>query len=839
MSDLSARIKEIARAPVLLVASDYDGTLAPIVSQPANAHPIRESMIALRAIAAMPNTHVAIISGRALDDLAFHTGDAAGLRLVGSHGSEFDPGFAASLSPRASQLRATLGLALRDIAARHAGSWLEEKPAALAFHYRNAAEATANAAVAAVMDGPAKWPGVFVRSGKKVIELSVVETNKGDALRRIRSGVGATAAIYIGDDETDEDAFSQLSGPDLAIRVGNPPTRAEFQVADQLAVSRLLAQIAELRADWLAGSEAIPIEQLSLLSDQRAVAMVAPNGRIVWGCFPRIDSPALFAELLGGPTAGYFEITPATGVHRPKQNYCRDTFVLETHWPTFRVWDYFDCSDGRAFQRAGRSELIRVIHGRGRAVITFAPRLDFGRTHTRLRVEAGAIEIVGATDPIVLVAPALPWQLRDEGPHQTAWCEVELDEAPLVLELRYGTASIALASLPEAQRRSQTERFWRGWAETLRIPSVAPDLVCRSALVLKALVYGPSGAIAAAATTSLPEHAGGVRNWDYRFCWPRDAALSAAALVRLGNTGQAMKFLDWTLAVLDRLPDPHRLRPVYAVDGHDLGPEAEIGGLSGYRGSRPIRVGNAAAQQVQLDVFGPIAELIALLAARGAPLSSEHWRLTEHMVNAVAHRWQEPDHGIWEPRKPASHHVHSKVMCWLTVDRGIAIAAYCGRKRPEWSALRDQIALDVLERGWKPGLGGFSSAYDSNEPDAASLWVGLSGLLPPTDSRFVGTVEVVERTLRKGPTVLRYRYDDGLPGSEGGFNLCTSWLIEAYAMIGRRADAEKLFDEYCNLAGPTGLISEEYDPVQRRALGNHPQAYSHLGLINAAVRLAS
>jgi len=267
-------------------------------------------------------------------------------------------------------------------------------------------------------------------------------------------------------------------------------------------------------------------------------------------------------------------------------------------------------------------------------------------------------------------------------------------------------------------------------------------------------------------------------------------------------------------------------------------PEAEIGSLSGYRNSRPVRIGNLASQQVQLDVFGPITELVALLAEYGAALSSEHWRLVEMMVSAVEHRWQEPDHGIWEIRLARRHHLHTKVMCWLTVDRAISVAKYLGRKSAQWSDLRDAIAAEILDKGWKPHLKAFSGTYENEHLDATSLTLGIAGLIDPKDERFVGTVEAIEKELRVGPTVYRYRAEDGIAGIEGGFNLCTAWLIEAYALIGRRDAATELFDGYCKLVGPTGLMSEEYDPGEKVALGNFPQAYSHLGLINAALRLS-
>ena len=824
---------------MLLVSSDYDGTLAPIVSDPTRAEADRENLVALKTLLGMPQTHVAVISGRALSDLASRTHGVENLHLVGSHGSEFETGVAESLSAEAIQLLASIRREVAVVAARDPGFLVENKPASLAFHYRNAAEAAAATAVECIVQGPATWPGVYIRHGNKVIELSVVQTSKGRALQRLRQRLGATAVLYLGDDVTDEDAFDSLCGPDVGIKVGPGSTKARYRATDTIEVAQILARVVERRADWLAGSHATPIEQHSILSDQRTVAMLNPQGRVVWLCMPRIDSSAVFAELIGGPTAGFFDVRPIQDDATPSQTYVGDTFVLETHWPRLTVTDYLDCGGGRAFHRAGRNDLIRVLNGTGRVRVTFAPRLDFARTETRLAVSDRGVLVEGFIDGLVLRSPGLPWRVVTEGRHHTAIADFDLNGKPLVLELRYGTESLEADPLPEATRRARTEQFWSGWAATLNLPPLARDLVRRSALVLKALCYGPTGAIVAAATTSLPEHPGGVRNWDYRFCWPRDAAMAASSLVQLGATGPATKLLDWVLGILDEAGPSSLIRPVYTVTAGHLGPEGEIAELAGYRGSRPVRVGNQAAQQVQLDVFGPIADLVARLAERGEPLSSEHGRMLDSMVGAIQRHWRDPDHGIWEVRRARRHHVHSKVMCWQTIDRALFAANYMGRRRPEWVALRDEIAADIFTQGFRAECNAFCGAYDDDEADAAALTVGLSGLLPSDDSRFVGTVDYVDRILRSGPTVYRYRCDDGLPGVEGGFHLCTSWLIRALAQVGRVDAALELFEQYASSTGPTGLLSEQFDPDRRISLGNFPQAYSHLGLIDAAIGLAS
>lgn len=893
MAELESELQRLARSPVLLIACDYDGTLAPIVDDPGEAKPIRESVIALRTLASMPQTHVAVISGRALRDLASLVGEPQDIHLVGSHGSEFDLDFATSLPPKARKLRERVAQELAELVETDHAFSLEEKPASIAFHFRNAPDDVAEQAVERIMHGPAAYDGVYTKHGKKVVELGVLATDKGRALDRLRQRTGATATVFLGDDETDEDAFATLRGPDVGVKVGGGETRARFRVDDPTEVARVLVKLCEHRAAWLSGAAlgaASAIADHALLSDQRTAALLTPHGRVVWFCYPRIDSPAVFAELLGGPTAGHFSIRPIEEGRRGdpggrgpiEQRYLGDSLTVCTRWAGVTVTDYLDCSADRPGQRAGRTDLVRVIErDRGdrtvRVRIEFAPRPDFGRMEARLCVREGGIEVEDTLEPIVLHAPGIEWTLHEEGAHQTAVAEVELGDEPVVLQLRCGTSRLKPAVIPEHDRRAQTEAHWSAWVGRLKMPgssdgavtagpsvigsacqrSAVSDgspaeggeprvsgghlsldaLIRRSALTLKALCYGPTGAILAAATTSLPEHIGGVRNWDYRYCWLRDGAMAAAALAKLGSTGEGMKFLDWVLGVLDECSSPERLHPVYSVTGGQLGPEAEIAALTGYRGSRPVRISNAASHQVQLDVFGPVVELIALLAERGAPLSSQHWRLVRAMVEAVDARWQDPDHGIWEVRSSRKHHVHSKVMCWQAVDRAIAVAEHTFDREPDgWVELRDRIANDVIEHGWSVDAQSFTAAYGEHDLDAAPLFVGLSGLLPADDERFIKTVEAVDRHLRAGPVVYRYRYDDGLPGIEGGFHICTSWLIESFVLIGRIDEARDLFGRMCRLVGTTHLLPEQYDPDAHESLGNHPQAFSHLGLINAALR---
>ena len=589
-----------------------------------------------------------------------------------------------------------------------------------------------------------------------------------------------------------------------------------------------------------------------MLSDQRSAALVTPQAQINWLCAPRIDSPGIFAALLGGPEAGHFSIKPLDddSYAEPTQTYLEGTLVLQTSWPTLNVTDYLDCSDDQPHQAAGRTDLVRHIEGSGRVQVVFAPRLDFGRVPTRIEIGGGCLEVIGAMDLLILRSAGVDWLIEDHGVHQSAVAEIDLTQGPITLHLCYGTEStgpeLTGAESPqpdrptEPERRELTARFWSDWVDGLQLPEVEPEMVRRSALTLKALCYGPTGAILAAATTSLPEFIGGVRNWDYRYCWIRDAAMSASALLRLGSTHEAVEMLNWLSAVIeDNDVNPRELSPLYTVDGRSLPPEENVEELAGYADSRPVRVGNAACHQLQLDVFGSVADLIHQLADTHAGLSARHWRLLEDLVDVVEQRWMEPDQGMWEIRSAARHHTHSKTMCWLTVNRAIRISTdVYGRERPDWSELRDRIRDDILRNAWNDEVGAFTTAYDGTDLDASVLAIGLWGLIEPNDARLAATVAAVEKSLRHNETVYRYKRDDGLPGAEGGFNLMTSWLIDAKILIGDFDEARSLFESYLSLAGPTGLIPEEVDPETGAGLGNHPQAYSHLGLINNACNLA-
>lgn len=840
LGELADRIRHLARVPNLLVACDYDGTLAPLVDNPMQATPNRDSVAAMRSLAEQANTHVSVISGRSLRDLATLSRLPEEIRLIGSHGSESDLGFSSQLEPALTQLRHELVQEVRVIGQKH-NAIIEEKPAGVTYHFRGMAEEAVDAAREELVRGPASKDGIFVRNGHDILEFSVVNTNKGSALETVRHQVGASAVIFFGDDVTDEDGFRTLSGPDIGVKVGDAKSAAQYRVSDPETVAQILALLAELRGRWLRGEGLTPIEDLSILSDLRTAAIVTPEASVAWLCVPRIDSGAVFAQLLGGPSAGHFTVRGSgDGPDQPiSQRYLQNSMVLQSEFSGFTLTDFLDASSGRTRRLAGRSDLIRVLEGSGEAKIEFAPRLDFGRVPTRLAVRPEGIIVQGTADLIVLRSPDIEWEIVQDGSHETAHGTVMLrQDHPVTLEMRSGTGTVRPDARTEADRLKDTKHFWSNWAGKLELPSIERDLVTRSALILKSLCHGPTGAILAAATTSLPETLGGIRNWDYRYCWLRDAALTATALARLNSHAEGMAYLDWVLNLLETRSDPERLAPLYNVTGRHLPPEAVIADLPGYGGSRPVRVGNAADGQVQLDVFGPVVDLVHCLIERGEALSAEHWRLVEAMVLAVSRRWREPDHGIWEIRKPPRHHVYSKVMCWVTVDRAISIADQFLDREPEaWVELRDQISEEILAEGWNPEVGSFTAAYGEADLDASVLAVGLWGLVDPQDERFVSTVATIERELRSGPTVYRYLEDDGLPGKEGGFNLMTSWLIDSMCLIGQQEQAESLFKDLCGLVGKTGLMAEEFDPDNGRTLGNVPQAYSHLGLIGNALSI--
>lgn len=834
---LRLALREIARTSHLLVGCDYDGTLAPIVDNPNEARPLPEAVSVLRHLAVLPATSVAVVSGRALRDLAAMSRLPAEIDLVGSHGAEFDLDAVQGLDDDATD---ALSRVIGDCAiftADAPGSQLEIKPASVAVHVRRASREDGNRVLALLHDRFDNDADVFLTTGKEVLEISVVHTNKGTAIERLRLDSEATAAIYLGDDVTDEHVFESLLEGDLGIKVGEGATSAEFRLEGPHDVIEVLAVLGEEREAWLAGANAVPIEDHAILGDGSDVALLTPDGSISWLCHPGPDAPAIFAALLGDPEAGHLTIRPQRGGRPLSQNYIENTMTVVTKWAGATVYDYLDASSRDFFGRESQLRLIRSITGTAPMTISFAPRPHFGAVPVRLEAVPEGIRVQGSSDPLVLVAPGLDWKITNVGPHWTATATVDPQGGQYVVELRAGTDDMNLGTVTEPERRAITHARWHAFAATLSPPPRYAKAVMRSALTLKALCHEPTGAALAAATTSLPEWVGGIRNWDYRYCWLRDAAMTVGALASLGSTAEADSYLGWLERILDQVASPDHVHPLYTLEGSILGPEAVVDTLPGYAGSRPVRIGNAAQGQVQLDVFGPICAMVAETARARGHVSGRDLAIVNACVEAVNRRWQEADHGIWEIRDAPRNHVHSRVMCWMAVNEALEVVHMARTEREDWVMLRDAIHADVMKHGWDPELNSFVAAYGRQDVDAAVLAVVNSGMVAGNDPRAAGTIAAVEAALRDGPTVYRYRHDDGLPGTEGGMHICTTWLIEAYAKAGLLDEAHNLFAQLLECAGATGLLPEMHNPGTEHGLGNHPQAYSHLGLIRCAMIL--
>ncbi|MFE4198637.1 trehalase-like domain-containing protein [Paenarthrobacter sp. NPDC056912] len=826
---LLADLKVLSRVPGLLVACNYGGTLCSAEGVSTETLPLDSAAVALRALAALPNTHTAIISGRSLRDLAAVSRLPAEVHLVGSHGVEFDMGYAYNLSLATDTLLQQVATALTEAVAFEKGIRIMRKPTGVAVHTRPATPEVVERVIFRSHQIAIEYGLYFIIDGS-VLDLTVEEPAKGQALEQLRSRLGVSAALYAGDAESDERALATLRGPDLGLHVGPGDTTAAHTIPDPESFARVLALLFELRRAWLFGEDAVGLERHSMIGNGTSTALLTPDAKVCWMSHPLPDSGSLFAHILGGDPAGHFSIEPVKPSQVLAQRYVDYTMIVETRWADVTVTDYLEPAP------EGITSLVRVLSGTGAARIIFAPRPDYANAPFSMEIRGDEVHVVGTSDPIILSAPGVSFQIVSDSRHATATAEVPLHLGPVVLNLRCGDTEPPPADPDgEPHRRAAVGQVAREWVKALQLPTIKTSLVRRSALVLKSLVHEPTGAVLAAPTTSLPEGIGGTRNWDYRYCWLRDGSMTVNSLVSLGSTEEADGFLGWLGRILENAPGPEWLHPLYSVTGAPLSTEAIVESLPGYAGSRPVRIGNAADHQVQLDVFGPIAELIHDLAERRGYLPDDHWFLMEQMAHAVLARWHEPDHGIWEARRPPRHHVYTKVMCWVTLDRALRTAALHGRApHGDWAPTARTIREEVLREGWDSSAASYTVAYDSPDLDAAVLHIGLSGLLDVQDQRFLDTVTAVERELRVGPTVFRYRYDDGLPGLEGGFHICTTWLIEAYLAVGRLDDALELFNQLVALFGPTGLLPEEYDPGTETHLGNHPQAYSHLGFIRCA-----
>ncbi len=582
------------------------------------------------------------------------------------------------------------------------------------------------------------------------------------------------------------------------------------------------------------------IEDYGLIGDLLTVALVCRDGSIDWLCLPRFDSPACFAALLDDDRAGRWLLAPAGGGPCTRRRYRGDSLVLETEWDTpdgtVRVVDAMPL-------RGEAADVVRVVEGRsGRVpmVMELALRFDYGSVSPWVRQVDGQWSAVAGPDA-ALLETAVSVDHRDG--RTSARFEVEAGQrVPFVLTY---AASHAPTPKPVDGLRAleYAERFWTDWIGRCDYRGEWAQPVRRSLVTLKALTYAPTGGIVAAATTSLPEQLGGTRNWDYRYCWLRDATFTLQALLGTGYVDEAKAWRDWLLRAV--AGDPADLRIMYGLDGSRRIPEYTLDWLRGYEGSTPVRVGNAAAEQYQLDVWGEVLEGLHLAREVGLAPSEDAWDLQRALLDYLEGHWDDPDNSLWEVRGARRQFVHSKVLAWTGVDRAVAAVERQGLDGPvtRWRELRARIHREVCERGYDAQRGTFTQFYGSQGLDAALLLIPRVGFLPWDDERVVGTVEAVQRELCEDGFLLRYRPEadggvDGLPGEEGAFLLCSFWLADALHGIGREHQARTLFERLLGLRNDVGLLSEEYDTRARRQLGNTPQAFSHVGLVNTARHLS-
>jgi GH15 family glucan-1,4-alpha-glucosidase len=578
------------------------------------------------------------------------------------------------------------------------------------------------------------------------------------------------------------------------------------------------------------------IEDYALIGDLHTCALVSNDGGIDWLCVPSFSDGAVFAALLGEPDHGHWELAPAGAVTSRNRHYREDTLVLETELTTasgtVRIIDFMPLDDGRP-------KVVRIVVGvRGTVPMrsTLRLRFDYGLTLPWVRRLGQRTVAIAGPNAMVLDSP-----VRSRGRGMSTVGEFEVhtgDRVPFVLGW-HPSYEVAPEPIDAEAELGHTVGFWRRWIRKSSYDGIYQEPVERSLITLKALTYRRTGGLVAAATTSLPEQIGGERNWDYRYSWLRDSAFTLLSLLTSGYEKEARAWREWLLRAI--AGDPDQLQIMYGLAGERTLNERTLPWLPGYEGSAPVRVGNAAVQQRQLDVYGEV--LHALYLARENGLhggdNDDSWPLQRALLDWLESHWDEPDAGIWEVRGDPQHFVHGKVMAWVAMDRAVRAVRDHGLPGPDeqWAGLRDQIHHDVCERGYSAERGSFVQAYDSQELDAATLLIPLVGFLPAHDERVVNTARTIERDLTVDGFVRRYETSagtDGLSGSEGAFLMCTFWLADNLALQGRRRDARTMFERLLNLRNDVGLLAEEYDPVAGRQLGNVPQAFSHTAMVATA-----
>jgi len=582
------------------------------------------------------------------------------------------------------------------------------------------------------------------------------------------------------------------------------------------------------------------IEDYALIGDTRTAALVGRDGSIDWLCLPNFDSAACFAALVGEDENGSWTLAPVGHASAIRRAYRQDSMVLETTYELddgARVRVVEAMLPGTDAPRVVRLVIGEAGHVAMRSQIRI--RFDYGQVVPWLHRASGALAAVAGPDALALYA-----DVPQRGEELSTVAEFSVGPNERVgFELAYFPSYAELpgpSDVVTALRHADV--FWREWARTCRYDGPWRNAVVRSLLTLKSLTDARTGAVVAAPTTSLPECIGGVRNWDYRYCWLRDATFVLVALLNAGYEEEAFAWRAWLLRAVAGNPD--QIQILYGLRGERRIPEFEAPWLSGYADSRPVRIGNAAAEQLQLDVYGEVADVMYQAHRAGLPPDADEWSLTSAVVAAVEKRWSEPDRGLWEVRGPTRHFVHSKVLAWVAFDRAITMTERFRVDGPadRWRAFRAQIHADVCAQGYDPKRATFTQSYGSRELDAATLLIPLVGFLPPEDLRVQGTVRAIERELLVDGFVRRYSQPDastdGLPPGEGAFYACGFWLADNYVLQDRRQDARVLFERLIGTANDVGLLSEEYNLREKRLVGNFPQAFSHVGLVNTAYNLA-
>ncbi len=584
----------------------------------------------------------------------------------------------------------------------------------------------------------------------------------------------------------------------------------------------------------------LKIEEYALIGDLHTAALVGINGSIDWLCFPRFDSGACFCALLGGERYGYWQIAPAEPIIHVTRRYQPDTLVLETDFQTrsgtVRIIDFMP-------QRTVQPDLVRIVTGlQGRVKIRMRSviRFDYGKIIPWVTHTPHGIRAIAGPD-CLLLSSQVP--MHGEDLSTVADFEVSAGQRLSFMLTWYPSNQMTPpAAIDPEEALEHTASVWRDWVRQCTYHGRYREAVVRSLITLKALTYAPTGGLVAAVTTSLPEQWQGQRNWDYRFCWLRDATFTLYALLSAGYAEEARAWSAWLMRAA--AGEPRQLQIMYGLAGEHRLPELELPWLPGYEGARPVRIGNAAYGQLQLDVFGEIMDLQHAAIRAGINPSKEFWKMKCLMLQRLADIWQEPDEGIWEIRGPRRHFTHSKIMAWVAFDRGIKTAERFGLPAdlPHWRAMRKAIHEEVCEKAYNPVVGAFTQFYGSAALDASLLVMPHLGFLPVADPRVRGTIMAVRKELSVDGFLLRYKEDaapDGLPPGEGAFLLCTFWLADNLALLGDTDAARNLFERLLALRNDVGLISEQYDPKRGRMLGNFPQAFSHVALINTALNLES